>query len=221
LPPTPSPATPDRAGTGESATEAPSSRRAVVVAAIIAVLVVAGLTTWAVISGNDHSSSSSSSQLSPPRSCDTTSSPARHDGGGAVGTVAPDFALSTLDGQRCVTLSELRGRPVVLNFWASWCNPCRREFSQLRSTARSARSSGLEIAGVTYRDILGDARRFANGQHATWTLLYDPEGLAADAYGVRAIPQTLFIRRDGTVSARFYGALSEHDLRTELARIAA
>lgn len=141
--------------------------------------------------------------------------------GGTVGTTAPDFTVPSLDGHDCVTLSALRGHPVVLNFWASWCNPCRREFPALRTVARTARSAGLEIVGVTYRDIRSDARRFAADQHATWTLLYDGDTVVADAYGVRAIPQTVFIRRDGSVSARYYGPLSKSDLTTELARIEA
>jgi cytochrome c biogenesis protein CcmG/thiol:disulfide interchange protein DsbE len=178
------------------------------VLALVVVLVVGGLTAWVIASADDPSNAARRAHC-----------PAMVTGsGGLPEQVAPDFTLPALDG-RCVTLSALRGRPVVVNFWASWCNPCREEFPLLRDALRARDRSGLEIVGVTYRDIEDDARRFAEERGADWTLLVDDDGAVAAAYGVNRIPQTLFVRRDGTVLSRFYGPLSRAELRAELDRL--
>ena len=85
------------------------------------------------------------------RSCPT----AVRDGGPKVGDVAPDFTLQTLDGAR-VSLSDYRGQPVVLNFWASWCNPCRDEFPLFRDELAS-HPGKFTVLGVDYKDIPSDA----------------------------------------------------------------
>jgi len=136
-----------------------------------------------------------------------------------VGQPAPDFQLPRLDGRGTIRLSELRGRPVVVNFWASWCNPCRQEFPLLRAARAKHRRAGLEVIGISYRDIPSDARAFARSENATWPLARDPGGAVAAGYGVRAIPQTFFIRRDGIVAARVFGLTSARDLEDTLAEI--
>jgi peroxiredoxin len=118
-----------------------------------------------------------------------------------------------------VASTRFLGQPLVINFWASWCTPCRREFPALHDAYRAGTKAGLAIVGVTYRDIPSDARHFAKDHGGDWTLLIDDAGSVAQAYGVRAIPQTVFVRRDGTVSARVYGTLSARALQLELAKI--
>ena len=149
-----------------------------------------------------------------------SASVATESGSPAAGDVATPFTLPGLDGG-CVRLADLRGKPVVINFWASWCNPCRKEFPLLARTYAHDHGDGLEIVGVSFQDIASDARRFARGHHADWLLAFDGNGDVAKAYGIRPVPQTLFVRRDGTVSARIYGPLSARDLRVELAKILA
>lgn len=136
-----------------------------------------------------------------------------------VGQPAPDFQLPRLDGRGTIRLSELRGRPVVVNFWASWCNPCRQEFPLLRAARAKHRRAGLEVIGISYRDIPSDARAFARSENATWPLARDPGGAVAAGYGVRAIPQTFFVGRDGIVAARVFGLTSARDLDDTLAEI--
>ncbi|HZJ26957.1 MAG TPA: TlpA disulfide reductase family protein [Acidimicrobiia bacterium] len=121
-----------------------------------------------------------------------------------VGSVAPDFDLPRLRADGSVHLADLRGRPVVVNFWASWCIPCRKEFPMLERARRKYRDRGLVIIGVDFRDIAADAKAFANGEGATWSLVTDPGREAALAYGVRGIPQTFFIRPDGTIAERYF-----------------
>ena len=137
-------------------------------------------------------------------------------GAAEPGEPAPDFALATLDGKR-VRLADFRGRPVVVNFWASWCNPCRQEFPILADAL--ATHDDLAVVGVTFRDIESDSRAFADETGATWPLAIDDDGDVAARYGVRAIPQTVFIRADGTIAARVFGFESAEAFAEPLAMI--
>ena len=141
-------------------------------------------------------------------------------GGGPaeVGRPAPDFALPGLSGGS-VALAEFAGRPVVVNFWASWCHPCREEFPLLKAALEKHEADGLEVIGVSYRDIAGDGRAFAADQGADWWLARDPDLRLAGAYGVNRIPQTFFIDRDGTIVSRVFGITSAKDLEAEIAKI--
>ncbi len=132
-----------------------------------------------------------------------------------AGTPAPDFTLKSLDG-KSVTLSAFRGRPVMVNFWASWCHPCRQEFRLLARLRREHRR--LVVIGVTYRDIVSDSRAFAKQARAKWPLVVDKDNKVAGAYGVRAIPQTFFVDTAGVVRDRTFG-LSSPDLARGLRRI--
>jgi cytochrome c biogenesis protein CcmG, thiol:disulfide interchange protein DsbE len=136
---------------------------------------------------------------------------------------APEFRLTGLDGG-IVDLAAYRGRPVVVNFWASWCTPCVREFPLLAEARASHRADGLEVIGVlATSDARDRARRFARGNGGTWPVGVDrgggPVGETAIAYGVAGLPETYFVRRDGSLAARQLGELSERSLRDHLARI--
>lgn len=132
-----------------------------------------------------------------------------------VGSPVPDFTLPGLSGG-AVRLSALRGRPVVLNVWASWCNPCRREFPLLRDARAKYRRDRLAVVGVSFRDIAFDARAFAEAQHADWPLARDPGGIFAAAYAVNRVPQTFFIDPEGVLVSRVFGITSAADLDAEI-----
>ncbi|HWH36716.1 MAG TPA: TlpA disulfide reductase family protein [Candidatus Limnocylindrales bacterium] len=125
-------------------------------------------------------------------------------GSGLHGQPAPDFELQRLDGGT-LRLSELRGRPVIVNFWASWCIPCREEFPILRDARLRHAADGLEIVGVVHRDSLDSARRFAADHNATWPMVDDREEQAWNAYGAQLLPFTLFVDREGIVRAVSFG----------------
>lgn len=135
-----------------------------------------------------------------------------------AGAVAPTFTLRALDG-RCINLRRYRGHPIVVNFWASWCHPCRQEFPILKAAWTEHRADGLIMLGVVHNDIAADARQFITEQHADWPMPFDGDNLVSLAYGVKPIPQTYFIRRDGTVAARVFNVGSMRDLERELAKI--
>lgn len=109
---------------------------------------------------------------------------------------------------------------MIVNFWASWCFPCREEMPLLRNAYVKYQADGLEIVGISYRDIDSDSRAFAKEYRATWLLATDPRRAAADAYGIRGIPQSIFIRRDGTISGHIRG-MTRADLDRELEKILA
>lgn len=89
----------------------------------------------------------------------------------------------------------------------------------MRAARARHQGDGLVILGVVHQDIADDARQFALDEHASWPMLFDGHNTVSDEYGVKPIPQTFFIRRDGTISARVFGLSSKRQLERELTRI--
>ena len=139
-------------------------------------------------------------------------------GGASVGVPAPELALTDLDGNP-IELSALRGRPVVVNFWASWCVPCLEEFPHLRAAMNEHANADLAVIGVVYQDRWASARDYMEHMGATWPAAMDPGGRVASAYGVHGPPETVFIDRDGIVRAHQFGAFDEASLERHLATI--
>jgi cytochrome c biogenesis protein CcmG/thiol:disulfide interchange protein DsbE len=126
-----------------------------------------------------------------------------------VGYAAPLFASTDLTGQP-VVLGADRGHRVILNFWASWCVPCRSEFPVLKQAL--ARHPDVVVLGVVFQDADGPAGAFMRSQGATWPGVRDPDAQIANAYGVHAkpgIPVSILIDRAGKIRARQYGALTD------------
>jgi cytochrome c biogenesis protein CcmG/thiol:disulfide interchange protein DsbE len=135
-------------------------------------------------------------------------------------TTAPGLRLETLDGGK-LDLAAYRGRPVLLNFWATWCGPCVREFPLLRRTLDQRRTDGLVVLGVLVNDNAADARKFVREHGGTWTVGIDQGAKAAGAFKVVGLPETVFVRRDGTLASRVLGELTQDRLDTQLAPILA
>lgn len=135
-----------------------------------------------------------------------------------VGEPAPGFVLSDLDGNR-LSLGDLRGHPVIVNFWASSCAPCVDEFPLLTSAAAAHRSDGLAVVGIVVRDSSVAARDFLARMGATWPSAMDPGDAVAMQYGIIGPPDSYFIDRDGIVVSRQIGPLSATDLERRLAGI--
>jgi len=133
--------------------------------------------------------------------------PDREEPSVELGSYAPDFTLVSLDGES-VTLSELRGSTVVLNFWASWCAPCRYEMPLLQATYEAYAADGLVVLAVN----MGEERRrvegFAEDMVATFPVFGDEETRVGSLYRVRGAPTTFFIDRDGVVRQRYVGQLT-------------
>jgi cytochrome c biogenesis protein CcmG/thiol:disulfide interchange protein DsbE len=119
-----------------------------------------------------------------------------------------------------VDLAALRGRPVVVNFWASWCVPCREEFPLLeQKLAELGPTDGLAVIGVLYKDEPELARQFLAEIGASWPTLDDPGDALARAYRVAAPPQTYFIDRDGVLRGIQVGQVRPEDFDTQYAKI--
>ncbi len=132
------------------------------------------------------------------------------------GFAAPDFTLDTLDGQS-VTLSDLRGKAVVVNLWAAWCPPCRAEMPALQAAYEMDRDRGLEILAVdmTYQDREQDVLRFVQEFGLTFTVALDRDGTVARQYLLRALPSTFFVGPDGVIRKVVIGGpMSEATIRS-------
>jgi cytochrome c biogenesis protein CcmG/thiol:disulfide interchange protein DsbE len=120
-----------------------------------------------------------------------------------------------------VSLAGLRGRPVVVNFWASWCIPCRDEFPMFRDKLAEygAAGGGLAVVGVLYKDEADLATSFVSTFGATWPTVVDPDGAIADAYRVVAPPQSFFIDKDGVIRSVQIGEMTGDVFDTLYAKI--
>ena len=177
----------------------------IILAGVLTVGIVAGVLVAVLGDGSDSGG--------------TTRPAAVSGAGGEIGSIAPDFRLPALDGRGDVSLADYRGRPVIVNFWASWCNPCRKEFPLLKQALRDHRARRLAVIGVTYQDIPSDSRSFVKQRDATWPQGVDDGGAVASAFGVRAIPQSFFVRPDGRIATRVFGVTSESALAEPLAKL--
>ena len=110
-----------------------------------------------------------------------------------------------------VTIDSLQGKPAVVNFWASWCEPCRKEADHIRRFHERNRGR-VAVVGVDYTDERDGARRFIREYGWTFPNLYDPEGLAGSRYGLSGLPVTVILDSDGAIAARLRGPQTEAKL---------
>lgn len=135
----------------------------------------------------------------------------------AVGYPAPDFRLKTLDNQN-FALSELRGKPVVLNFWATWCGPCRNELPALQKA--SERYAGeVAIIGVDQAEPAETVKKYADELGLTFTIPLDTSHDAANAYDVTLMPTTYFIDAQGVIRSVHLGEMNMITLAENIALI--
>jgi len=114
-----------------------------------------------------------------------------------IGGPAPAFSLRRLDTSGTLALASLRGKPVVLNFWASWCVPCKGEAKMLENAWQRYRAQGVVFVGIDWHDVKSDARRFLDHHGVTYPTVLDGSGSITDRYGVVGVPETYFIDRRG------------------------
>ena len=123
--------------------------------------------------------------------------------------VAPAFTLSRLDAPGTkLSLADLKGKPVVVDFWASWCIPCKDEAPALQKTYEKYRAQGLTVLGIDAQDFRGDARSFAKRFGVTYPVVYDGSGSTLGKWGVTGFPETFFVDRSGKlVGERIQGGI--------------
>jgi peroxiredoxin len=119
----------------------------------------------------------------------------------------PDFTLAHLEGDGSLSADDLKGAPVVLNFWASWCGPCRAEARAFEAAWDEYRSAGVQFVGVNVCDLEPEARDFVEEFGVTYTIVRDPDQELADALGIECrLPQTFFVEPSGEFLASSAGA---------------
>jgi len=133
-----------------------------------------------------------------------------------VGEIAPEFTLLDLDGNE-VRLSEFRGKAVFINFWATWCPPCRAEMPDIESLYQEHKDKGLVVIGVDIGESEATVRRFVQQGGYSWTFVLDSDGSVAANYNIRAIPTSFFIDREGLIQAVNIGAMTKRDMEAMLA----
>jgi len=129
---------------------------------------------------------------------------------------APEFTLERLDREGDLTLSSLRGKAVVLNFWASWCIPCKEEAPYLEEVWQANRDDGLVVVGLDAKDFRRDARAFAERFELTFPIVYDGPGSTLSSWGVQGFPETFVIDRRERVVESFLGAVNSDEDRARL-----
>jgi cytochrome c biogenesis protein CcmG/thiol:disulfide interchange protein DsbE len=136
-----------------------------------------------------------------------------------IGRRAPGFTLTSLRGSEPIRLSEFRGKVVVLNFWASWCNECWAEHEALDKAWRRYRHQGVVVIGVAYQDPETDSREFLRALRPGWPQGRDDGYRTSIAYSVHGVPATVFIARNGTIAAIRPGRVSYSFLSSQISRL--
>ena len=134
-----------------------------------------------------------------------------------VGRAAPSFALKATGTTHQIDLQQLRGKPVIINFWATWCGPCYEEHPTLVENAR-ALGGEVQFVGVVFNDTEDKIEQFLRERGSAYPTLLDPQGKTAIAYGVGGVPETFFLDRSGTIVAKYSGPMSTEILRSNLAK---
>lgn len=134
-----------------------------------------------------------------------------------IGKAAPTFALREAGTDRTVAVSQFHGRPLVINFWATWCRPCWEEHPVLVATARAR--PDVQFLGVVFQDSEDKILGFLQQRGSSYPTMVDDKGKTAIAYGVGGVPETFFLDAQGVIVAKHSGPMSEEDLQRELRKV--
>ncbi len=122
---------------------------------------------------------------------------------------APAFVLPRLDAEGTIDLKTLRGKVVVINFWASWCGPCREEAPALEATWQRYRDREVVVLGVNVQDLIPEALRFMKETKTTYPSVRDRDNTVYRAYGLTGVPETFFVDRQGRIVRKFPGVVTD------------
>jgi peroxiredoxin len=129
----------------------------------------------------------------------------------SVGALPPNFILYDLDGN-LVDLAELRGHPILINFWATWCAPCRIEMPAIQSRFEKFEAAGFLVLAVDFDEPQADVEAFRDELGLTFDILLDPGAEIQQLYRTRGYPTTFFVDRDGVIQVHHIGVMTEGQL---------
>lgn len=143
--------------------------------------------------------------------------PAMSAGSAALGEVAPAFRLTTIDG-RTFSLDAAKGKVVVINFWASWCGPCKVEAPHFEKAYMEFKAQGVRFIGIAVDDSTDDVKAFVKREGLSFPIGLDDTGDIPKLYGVMALPKTVIVGKDGRIKLSRMGLIREAELFTEIRR---
>ena len=136
-----------------------------------------------------------------------------------IGKPAPDFQFQSSEGQP-TSLSDLKGKPVLINFWATWCRPCRMEMPYLQQVYDEWQEKGLVVLAINIKESPSQVEEFMQSQGLSLPVLLDSQGKVASQYGIQAIPVTFFVDRDGIIQDIKFGPFqSKAEIESSLDKI--
>lgn len=135
-----------------------------------------------------------------------------------IGHPAPDFTLAALGAHpaSAVHLASLKGKPLMLNFWASWCDVCKQEAPLLENTWQRVQGQGIVFLGIDIQDTRSDGLQFLQTYGITYPNVVDADGSVTINYGVTGVPETFFVNRQGVIMRKVIGELTEQTLENDL-----
>jgi thiol-disulfide isomerase/thioredoxin len=131
------------------------------------------------------------------------------------GQVAPDFALKTLDG-KTLRLSDLKGKAVLLNFWATWCSPCKIEMPWFVDLQKQYGPEGLQIVGVALQSDPPDIKKFTEQIGVNYPILLGTDDVGNLYGGIQGLPTTFYVGRDGKLVTRYFGLVSHKEIEQSI-----
>jgi len=126
-------------------------------------------------------------------------------------SAAKSFTLESLEGNEEISLEDFKGKPLVVNFWATWCGPCKEEMPFFERTWKEYKDKGIVFIGIDVMDDKENAQEFIEKLGISYTNLYDPSGKTSNSYGVVALPATFFIDKNGDIAVKHYGSFLGKD----------
>lgn len=191
----------------------------IIISSIVLILLFAG--AYYVVSNKDFSlvsdkSSTNNNSSNKESSKSDTSKNSKNSGNSSKNNankvLAPDFTLSDLEGNT-VTLSELRGKKVFLNFWASWCGPCKAEMPDIEKLYQETKDSDLVILAVNVSENKSTAESYLKNNNLNFTVLMDTKDEASNTYLIRSFPSSFFIDKEGYIVSREVGTLTYAEMK--------
>lgn len=135
-----------------------------------------------------------------------------------LGKPAPTFALRQVGTQNTIDVAQLKGKPVVINFWATWCGPCWEEHPVLVASARALQPD-VQFLGVVFQDKEDKILSFLDQRGSSYPTVVDDAGKTAIAYGVGGVPETFFLDANGVVVAKHTGPMTSEDIEANLKQV--